>query len=178
MDLTLQSLTETRKQSLQLWVTIDFSGITCISKGFQGMTCCPISSKTRCTWLWAPLSSEGCGLPSCYISYVFIPAYLFHVGFFCWRTVSSFCQEPQSSFHLEQFFFYCIFKCHSGLWANPCFYIFFFLWFCFPRQKPRFGLGRFSHCIFLIPYYVLELSRANWEWGIVVLCTTSRVIES
>jgi len=105
MDLTLQSLTETRKQSLQLWVTIDFSGITCISKGFQGMTCCPISSKTRCTWLWAPLSSEGCGLPSCYISYVFIPAYLFHVGFVFWRTVSSFCQEPQSSFHLEQFFF-------------------------------------------------------------------------
>lgn len=56
MDLTLQSLPETRKQSLQSWVPIDFSRITCISKGFQDVTCCPINSKTKHTWMLVPLS--------------------------------------------------------------------------------------------------------------------------
>lgn len=67
MDLTLHSLAQARKQSLQSWVPIDFSGVTCISKGYQDMTSRPISSKTKWAWVLVPLSSERCHFPSCYI---------------------------------------------------------------------------------------------------------------
>lgn len=87
MDLTLQSLAETRKQSLQSWVPIDFSGITCISKGLQDMTQCPISSKTKCTWKLVPRHQKGVVyLPDIYSSYGFVSAYLFYTFFVFWPT--------------------------------------------------------------------------------------------
>lgn len=146
MDLTLQSLVETRKQSLQSWVPIDFSGITCISKGFQDMTRCPIS-KTKWTWMRFHSAQKGAVyLPVIYSSYGIIPAYLFYIFFVFWPTephcyVKSTC--PSSI--LSSFF-----TVSSDVRVNPCFHKAFFLCFCFLWWKKYFGLGTISHCMFLI----------------------------
>lgn len=110
--------------------SIDFGGITCISKGFQDMTCCPIS-KTKSTRMSVPLSSEGCSLPSCCIHPM--------VLFLCTKS-TYFSFSGQQSLIITQrvrvllpteYFSYCIFKCHSKLRVDACSHSSLFLWFCF-----------------------------------------------
>lgn len=70
---------------ITVMVPIDFSGITCISKGFQDVTQCPISSKTKCTWVSVPLRSAGCSFPSCpiFILWFYSCLFVLHIFFFC-----------------------------------------------------------------------------------------------
>lgn len=68
---------------ITVMVPIDFSGITCISKGFQDVTRCPISSKTKCMWMSVPLCSAGCSLHSCPIFILWFYSCLFILHIFC-----------------------------------------------------------------------------------------------
>jgi len=151
MALTLQAVAATRKQSLQSQVPIDFSGITCIGKGLQDMTRCPISSKTKHTWMSVPLSSEGCSLPFCYIFILWIYSHIFILRIFLFlaNRASSLCEEHQSSFHLVSFFFTASSnvilsaELMLALTALSSFVSVFY-----DENKPtNFGLGTISHCI-------------------------------
>lgn len=83
---------------ITVMVPIDFSGITCISKGFQDVTQCPISSKTKWTWMSVPLHSAGCSLPACPIFILWFYSCLFILHTFCFLShrTSSLCEKYQS----------------------------------------------------------------------------------
>lgn len=130
--------------------SIVFSGITCISKGFQDMTCCPISSKTKHTRLSVPLSSEGCSLPSWWMHPM--------VLFLCIKTTYFLFSGQQSLIIMwrvpvllpAEYFSYCIFKCHSKLRADACSHSSFFLWFCFLWRKKLLWARNYLSLYFLI----------------------------
>lgn len=155
MDLTLQYQAETRKQSLQSWVPIDFSGITCISKGFQDTTWCPISSKTKRTWILVPLSSEGCSLPSCYIFILWFYSCVFILHIFLFSGQQSPIVMWRVPILLPSPVVFLLLSSNvilssdliPALTALSCFGSVFYSENK-TKQKNTYGLGTLPHCIF------------------------------
>lgn len=100
---------------ITVMVPIDFSGITCISKGFQDVTQCPISSKTKCTWVSVPLRSAGCSFPSCpiFILWFYSCLFILHIFFFCPTEPHHYVKSTSPPAFLSGFF-------HLSSVSNEC----------------------------------------------------------